>query len=737
MLDLFIPPNTSLSVKYAPDVYIDSIEYHGNLLKVLFHIEDSKENNVIKWSENQYFIDNSYVFISCGSQTYKKLVKNLLKKDFFRHLEYSDTALFDVTDVTDVEVSAYVGNDEVKGPTVTEKILTSGSIENSFYTDSYSFYNKIKDFTLFNETTSSINERRRSSSLATEDLYISYAPNKQINVASVINLNKILLNNSKHYKFLSLNEDFRQKIVKNWPFIESQSKVFIKNISIDGSDYIDSGADIKIYRLSDDQPDGDYLVTWTIKESQGISTNKYDIKLSLLINDYAQQFYRDNIHITLEKSINFLQNYINRYQYYNNKEEFFQLEYENYAIDLAEAVETLSSLYSFKTNLDKNRYYSLFLSILHPLTCNKAELDLVLSKARELENYFYTKFSKNITDKQTGVTQNLSGYIDYIKEYTGTNINGINIHDIIDFTYDDGYGYDVISPDNYDIRYSEQYSGLKVLTNDERDIRYRLETIKYYGSYEPTVAKRMKHLSISSVDIGNDSYNLLNDYITTPYNSLLLRLNDYNSKNYGYRDAENYYFQLLDSGVYVKSIGEKRNDSYNNLIKSVLFDQNTDSRDNSLKYISDTGIGDLYLVSDTSNFLDIISSSIEQKSSSISDSGYKPYFILNEEVKSKPIENKAKIIFYYNTFFEDELMFEGNNYSLYRLKDSGFISPVIKKKLKLYNEYYILEKQENNKSNNEFKPPYEFAEEILVNIPPKYMNRQTSEQETLIKVEDL
>ena len=94
------------------------------------------------------------------------------------------------------------------------------------------------------------------------------------------------------------------------------------------------------------------------------------------------------------------------------------------------------------------------------------------------------------------------------------------------------------------------------------------------------------------------------------------------------------------------------------------------------------------------------------------------------------------MVFYYNIFHEDKVIYTGSNYSLYELAES-VVNPIINKKLKLYNRYYILE----TKQNADFvEPPsvkYKFIDDLLVNVSSKYLSRKLDKQQTLLTVEHL
>jgi len=109
---------------------------------------------------------------------------------------------------------------------------------------------------------------------------------------------------------------------------------------------------------------------------------------------------------------------------------------------------------------------------------------------------------------------------------------------------------------------------------------------------------------------------------------------------------------------------------------------------------------------------------------------------ITQDLLNNP-EAKSSLVGYYNNFFEDTLVISGQNYEIWSLNDV-VLNDIYKNNLRMFNKYYILEKKKTISL-----PPQEnilqfpFENDLIQDIPTKYLNREISNYEILISVEEL
>jgi hypothetical protein len=310
---------------------------------------------------------------------------------------------------------------------------------------------------------------------------------------------------------------------------------------------------------------------------------------------------------------------------------------------------------------------------------------------------------------------------------------------ILNYDYDQNYGYEVISVNAFNARQSETYEGLKVITKDGLNIRRRLEGNKYFVSPNQSSVDTYRTFSISFVDAGVRSYDFITNVSSVPvddYNNLFLKLNEYNDFNFQYPTLESFFYQLAEKNVLVKSISQRQNISSNGLQKSTLFDPNLDSKQDSLEFITSTGVKNLYYYLNDYKY-DYNEQQTVQFSASLN---LNPNLTSTFIVSGSNITNidfRPKAIAFYNSIYEESIPQEGAGtyYNLVWLKEKQ-VNSLFKKKLKFFNEYYLyLVKQPPTQVE---KPDFiNLQKDLLFNNNPTYINNTKTDGKFMVSIEEL
>jgi hypothetical protein len=315
----------------------------------------------------------------------------------------------------------------------------------------------------------------------------------------------------------------------------------------------------------------------------------------------------------------------------------------------------------------------------------------------------------------------------YVKYSPEINVEFKTPSEHIDYNYDYLCGYDVISIDNKDTRLTEINQGTKRVSKPEKDVRLSYEAKKYIKVPMMDQVSSNKYLSISQLDLKNNSYDLLTDLSSTgtrTLNDLFIKLSEYNNHDFQYRKEESLYFQLADDGNCVKSISAGINTSKNRLNRSVVFDPNQESSAQSLYFLTSTGIEDLFFILDPLELPTPPEDSLQYVAGYTTDSPQTPVFRLTEENKKDP-GAKSKILCFYGSVYEDVIVEEGSNYSIMALSPVKGLSQLFTKKLKLYNQYYLLAKSESSEPQKAKLKQLDYTKDLESNIPAKHLNRNT------------
>ena len=595
----------------------------------------------------------------------------------------------------------------------------------------YHYINKNKDLRLLDLQKQK--ENISTSESINNNLYVSYTTNKIAKLGFIFDLEDFLTKKSKSFNFLKSAQIYRETILNNSLIKQDTIEFFKRKISYDIQDFAKITSTPILIKMQDSIDDNKYLFTTSDDNKDLNNKEKYSVKVKFNIINGASAFLSSDVLLKLGQTKDFMIRYKEIFEMAyqdksikNKKKYLFENVYENYLNDIKESISSLSHLFSFYNNINIDRYYSLFTSIFHPLSSTIELLSLVIEKITLLEQ---TLIEYAYDDQAT---------ISYEHEFKYIDIDERAEYQLIDYNYDAFYGYEVISTDTADIRYTENIAGMKILTSAEKNARKIYESSKYFGLSSEDVYKKINHLSITYLDAGEDKYNLLNsisEQTSVDYNNLFIRLNELNNFNFKYNNLESYYFQLMGKNLYIKNIAQRNNDSKNDLQPATLFDPNLDSKQKSLKYITDTGVSILYYLLDDNHYIDVPINIFQYQSTLSTGSSYQGIYPVTEELKNNP-EAKPSLICFYNNFFEDKLIFAGQNYEVWKI-EAALVNDIFNKKLKLFNEYYILEKKKTKELAQPQNIEYPFENELKMNIPTKYLNRNVNTYKVIISTEEM
>lgn len=476
---------------------------------------------------------------------------------------------------------------------------------------------------------------------------------------------------------------------------------------------------------------GNYFVGVADDNKDIYNNSYYDIKTRLEINDYSSEFIGQTVKANINNALELLLNYkndfinastdstvqdVNAYVYENN--------YEQRITQITNFVNNLSTLCSLFFNVDANRYASLFVSLLHPLTTRielLEKLTLFVNKLQSIvEQLSVAQLSSdNITKSNTKNT------IIYERTF-GNSTDNVYAADL-NYDYDANSGIEVLSSEPLAARTNEKPAAIKEINPTEIDARKILEARKYFASPSVATINAINVFSVSYFDIKGDSNQALvglPQNSTDVYNDFYLKLKEYNDYTFFYRKPETYFFQLAGDGINVKSISNRNNKSINDLQRSTVFDSNTDTSQVSYKFMTDTNIKSLYFALDEEGFVSLenIKSSPQYQAAYASVAGETPIFSYSEQNLNNP-DLKAKTFIYYNNFYAFTPLFgtANSNIDIYVVEEKC-VAEVFKKKLRLYGGFFGIRKTFSKPVTPTIS--YNTENDIKLNVPSIYLSRK-------------
>ena len=164
--------------------------------------------------------------------------------------------------------------------------------------------------------------------------------------------------------------------------------------------------------------------------------------------------------------------------------------------------------------------------------------------------------------------------------------------------------------------------------------------------------------------------------------------------------------------------------------KTTIFDPNIDSKQESLEFITSTGVNNLYFILEQNPKIILPTGSIQ----------YKAYFSLDSELGTPKypafktstnnilnsasldsFEQKSKEMLYYGNLYETALIYTGSNYRFFELKENTK-NKIFTENMQLFNRFF-LERIKEQKVPTQPQLNIDLQNDYGFNIPPKYVNR--------------
>lgn len=722
--------------KACPDVYISYTNmYTGNNNKKFFKTRIEILNKNYLSIENDYVLKNTFVYFFCNNKLVLKKQLNELKKD--KNGNLFEEILYQARE-REVSIVSYCGNDYINGDKISEDVFSENKIYFSSYNNKkYNFISKNKNLQLLQRIKNikfSIDESAPNFKDIQKNCFISLNKQKKAKIAYLFDLDKFFLKNSKIYRTLKSTKII-DNIYKKIKISPEDIVFYKKNKSKNNNEYQKINSTTTILKLSSDPKDQKYILMIDDDNEDLNNFNKYDLKINIYVKDVCKQIIKEDFLDNIDYIKKFILDYKSKFyllsQNHHLKDHkiyFFENIYKDFFSkgsaedsELVKVVHTLSTIFSLTANTPINDYYSLFCSIFNPLVYDEEAMEYLIESINNLEK-FYNKFF--IFDSKIKNSTN----------YNVKNINSsieveINLKDQINYNYNSNYGYDVISSDEYIDENYKDNAGLKIISSEQFTKRIKLELNKYFLNFDSNRLNQLQTFSISSYFL-NDLYyytlNLENNTIDNLlYKQLFVKLSEFNNSDYKYDYLESIYQQLSDSGLYVKTIGAGKNSSKNKLIKNIIFDRNLDSGKSSYGILNGTGIQDIYFALSKYKYRNPPLKNYFKDSSFLSS---KTFNVKNESTNYtvnkdsiENVDNKSILIFFYESFFINNLLFSGDSFDVYRLIPTS-LNRIISNKMCFFNKFYIVQKKQQQEINEELYPFYQ--ELLSYDVPSIYLNRK-------------
>ncbi len=765
-------PTLSIAASKTPEVYIDSCEISSGSVSIFYHIEDYAK----EWFINDFVLDNLHLSMSLSSS--EQILYNVESlRSLKNRLEIKDGKAYDYINfkinTKSVVISACCFSNELRGNETVEHITQNGDLtKNTLNLEEYDYINKNYDlrlldiennnvftYNLTSSTTASITNQQNYIS----ELYVSNNVNKSANLGFVFDIEYYLEQHSNTYNLIKNNIFYKEIILRNSYIAKNSIKIYKKNISKENEEYYVIDSPSKILKLDDGIENNKFLITCNDVLSDKYNKDKYIVKTSFLIRDFSEELIRNNILYGIDDSKKYILKYIDLFDKCSKNSlikdaniYIFEQEYEKEQTNIKENIKNLSYIFAFYTGGDLEKYYSLFLSIFHPLFTNVRLLNLLLNKLEIIERNFNSflndldlfKISnnsfKNINNinLENAIEENISNnvnkpYLLLEHEFYTTGLYGEKDFQTLDYSFDADYGLEVLDTRKYESRKQQIYDGLKIITIPEFNARKLTEVIKYYGIADQKISNELQHFSCLGIDLGKIHYQIIDQSTLTnnDFNDIVLYLNDYNDRQFNFSKPESYYYQLLQKNINIKSISSRNNDSRNPAQRTTVFDPNIDSKIKSIQYMSDTGINVLYYLLDKNSLLELPNNSMQYEASLESGKYGTSISPITSELKDN-FEVKPKFISLYNNFYNNQMIESGSNYSIYQLQPAC-VNSIFDKKLITYDKYYVVENKKYIPYEQQTINVYEFEKEINFNTLPKFLNRNIVNSKFIVNLEDL
>jgi hypothetical protein len=723
----------------APSVYIEGVEKENGSYTIHYSLTDTNNS----WITNPDVLNRLSVYISDGTITEKRLLLASTTTNVIKNNTIKDYFIIKNTGSA-VSMSAWVGDQYISGAKTIEQIQLNNTITKATYNSTtYEYINKIKDFNILNFNVLLNGSIANTNTTPLEsDLLIAYRPNKIANLGFVLNLEKLLEQKSPLFNVLKNKTEYRNIILNNSKINIEKSYFSKKNLTKKEKDYTKINNNVFSTILS--ATTGNYFVG-VVDDNKDINNRSYyDIKCYLEIDDYSSRFIGEKIQTDLAAALKLLEAYT--LDFTNASQDktigdaniyIFENLYESKLPEITNFVNNLSPLCSLFSGKDAQQFVSLFVSCLHPLTTNVSilnRLTVFVNKLRSVVEQLSVS-TINADNATKSITKNT---IIYERQF-GKSEENINAADM-NYDYDANTGLEVLALDSLTVRNAEPPTAIKEINSNDLNARKILESTKYFKNPYSSTSAKINLYSVASFDLNGESLQTLAGLPQTStdvYNEFYIKLKEYNDFTFSYRKPETYFFQLAGEGINIKTVSNRDNKSINNLQKNTLFDSNSDTKQSSLKFVSDTNIKALYYALDSESFVALTNiSSSEQYRAAVSDgTGETPVFAYNQQSLNNS-DLKAKTYVYYNNFYSFNPIagVDNTNIDIYTIKEEC-VAPIFNKKLRLFNSFFGVRK--TNISATVPEIIYNIQNDIKLNIPSIYLSRTTTAGSVNISTADI
>lgn len=714
-------PEKTVTDRPLPDVYIESIDVFGNGSSTSYKIKYIISGESTEWIHNDYLLDNVYLNILINGDQHTKVSLRSIEK----HIDgdkISGTVAGKSTDpnYTILTISAYCSNEYITG-TATSEIMNDLPI--SFQGVNFSYISKLKDFRILNFNTEISSNPLNNTFPKTKKSYVSYNKSKKANVGFILDLKDFFLSKSDIFKkIFHNNKVFFRELAKVLTLTPDNIRIYKKEKSFAGQDYqlINSTVDIK--KMSTLSEDLKYIVSLTDDNSDIFNYKQYELRVDLRIEDKIVLFIKSYLLEKIQSSKNFINYYksslqdykknnliedYKKYFFENNYDSFFNNSYAN----LYNTLNNLIYVFSIITQKDIKKVAKFFTSAFHPLITSDEYIDIILQELSNVENYIYS-FISDDSIKNDILTNNLG-----MKFYEST----FYLDHPIDYNYEYDYGCDIVIQQKYDKGTKERYNGIKKLSIQQYNNRKSAEAEKYVGN---TInPENIKYLTISTIMSGDISAHLLStdfDNIDTIYKNIFYKLKSKKTRNKLYNEQQTFYEQILENNISIKQISEGVSTTKSNFFKNILFDADINSKTESERAVSLIQLDKFYSLFINEKYINIeeFIKTYLQSNTSVT---FKNITIKEETIDYKNSNNIIYLIMLYNNFFIEKVVESGENYDLYSL-EPAIVNDVFTKNLKIFNQYFIIEKNTAYRDNG-IAVPNVLEELQNYSIPPIYFNR--------------
>jgi hypothetical protein len=716
----------------APTVYFDGFTIENGSVYADVMLFDS----IGEWMIDEQLLNNTYVYVKDDYTTQKKLLKNLKLNKKIENNSIKDQFVFKLTGSSTL-LTAWCGNEQVEGIKTSENIINNGQIlQSSFNGTEFEYVNKIKNLDLLNfDVVFTTGSTTNVSSPLVSDLFVSDRPDKRSILGFIFNLQTFLENNSPQYNILKNNVYYRQKILANSSIDLNKSYFSKRNLTNKDKEHTKINSNLETFLISSLR--SSFLIS-AVDDNQDLNNKSYyEFGYHLEIKDYSSEIISQEIKKQINEFINTLISYKRSFEQAGNDsvvEDIQKYIFENAYQPLIDQgfignfVNRMAPICSLFSGKEQEQFVSLFVSMIHPLTTTPALLERLITFTQKilasLNDVLATTPS---ADGLSEMVKNPNKTFDYVFKIPDSKKEISNFN----YDYDAGYGFTVIRNATLSDFNSLAAKPANTISTEEFEVRKLLEARKFAPNVPAVTRNTNNFYSICNIFLKDIEYDLLLNPPQTSisfYDKVFIDLKNYNELKTSYREPETYFFHLFENDITVKTISSRNNNSTNNLIKNTLFDSNRDTADESLKFLSDTGIRNLFYLTDDTKFINFTTvletdpafqSSIQFLAATGSTEIQSVYPVNFSDLNN--LSTKTKNLVYYNTIYKIILQDTGDLLDVYKVQET-LVNPIFNSKLRLFDNFFCVLKSRAGLPVPE-QPVFFIDNDVRMNVPSNYLNR--------------